>query len=60
MMPLDPRLLRRLWGAECEEREGIHLFEDMTIVENVDEDGRPVADGDPGARLLVTSLFNRA
>jgi phenylacetate-coenzyme A ligase PaaK-like adenylate-forming protein len=32
----------------------------MTIVENVDEDGRPVADGDPGARLLVTSLFNRA
>ena len=31
----------------------------MTIVENVDEDGRPVPDGEPGARLLVTSLFNR-
>ena len=31
----------------------------MTIVENVDEDGRPVPDGQPGARLLVSSLFNR-
>ena len=29
------------------------------IVENVDADGRPVPDGEPGARLLVTSLFNR-
>ena len=48
-----------LWGAECEHHTGIHLFEDMTIVENVDDDGRPVPDGQPGARLLVTSLFNR-
>jgi phenylacetate-coenzyme A ligase PaaK-like adenylate-forming protein len=47
-----------LWGADCEHHTGIHLFEDMTIVENVDEDGRPVPDGQPGARLLVTSLFN--
>ena len=48
-----------LWGAECEHHTGIHLFEDMTIVENVDDDGRPVPDGQPGARLLVTSLCNR-
>ena len=48
-----------LWGAECEHHTGIHLFEDMTIVENVDQEGRPVPDGQPGARLLVTSLFNR-
>jgi phenylacetate-coenzyme A ligase PaaK-like adenylate-forming protein len=47
-----------LWGAECEHRAGIHLFEDMTIVENVDDDHRPVPDGQPGSRLLVTSLFN--
>ena len=40
-------------------RAGIHLFEDMTIVENVDEDGRPVPDGERGARLLVTNLYNR-
>ena len=48
-----------LWGAECEHHTGIHVFEDMTVVENVDEDGRPVPDGQRGARLLVTSLFNR-
>jgi phenylacetate-CoA ligase len=48
-----------VWAAECEHHTGVHLFEDMTIVENVDEDGRPVPDGQPGARLLVTSLFNR-
>ena len=37
-----------LWGCECEERSGIHLFDDMTIVEH---------DSD---RLLVTNLFNHA
>ena len=29
------------------------------IVENVDDDGRAVPDGEPGARLLVTNLVNR-
>jgi phenylacetate-CoA ligase len=48
-----------LWGCSCEHGGGIHLFEDMTLVENVDADGRPVPDGEPGARLLVTNLFNR-
>jgi phenylacetate-CoA ligase len=47
------------WGASCEEG-AIHLFEDMTLVENVDEEGRAVPAGEPGARLLVTNLFNRA
>ncbi len=47
-----------LWGCDCERHEGIHLFEDMTLVENVDEDGRPVPPGEPGARLLVTGLHN--
>lgn len=45
-----------LWGCECERHEGIHLFEDMTLFENVDADGRPVPAGEPGARLLVTGL----
>lgn len=48
-----------LWGCSCERHAGIHLFEDMTIVENVDDEGRPVAAGERGARLLVTNLFNR-
>lgn len=47
-----------LWGCECEAHEGVHLFEDTTLVENVDEEGRPVPDGEPGARLLVTNLYN--
>ena len=45
------------WAGSCE--HGMHLFEDLSIVENVDEDGRPVPDGAPGAKLLVTNLFNR-
>ena len=35
------------------------LFEEDVIAENVDEDGRPVPYGEPGARLLVTNLANR-
>src|SRR4051794_28885064 len=49
-----------LWGCECHEHAGLHFFEDFCIVENVDDDGRAVPDGAPGARLLVTNLFNRA
>ena len=47
-----------MWGVECERHEGIHLFEDVALFENVDEEGRPVPAGEPGARLLVTSLHN--
>ena len=46
------------WGVECERHEGIHLFEDMAIVENVDAEGRVVPAGEPGAKLLVTFLHN--
>jgi phenylacetate-CoA ligase len=47
-----------LFGLECEHHQGIHLFEDTTLVENVDADGQPVPPGQPGARLLVTNLYN--
>ena len=47
-----------LFGSECEHHQGIHLFEDTTLVENVDPDGQPVPAGEPGARLLVTNLYN--
>ena len=47
-----------LFGSECEHHQGIHLFEDTTLVENVDTDGQPVPPGQPGARLLVTNLYN--
>ena len=48
-----------LFGAECERHDGVHLFEDVALVENVDERGRPVPAGEPGARVLVTQLHNR-
>jgi phenylacetate-CoA ligase len=47
-----------LFGSECEQHQGIHLFEDTTLVENLDTEGRPVPAGQPGARLLVTNLYN--
>jgi phenylacetate-CoA ligase len=47
-----------LWGSECEHHQGIHLFEDTTLVENLDPDGHPVPAGQPGTRLLVTNLHN--
>jgi phenylacetate-CoA ligase len=46
-----------LYGHECPEGS-MHLFDDMCIVENVDEDHRPVPPGEVGSRLLVTNLFN--
>jgi phenylacetate-CoA ligase len=47
-----------LYGHDCPEGS-MHLFDDMCVVENVDEDNRPVPPGESGARLLVTNLFNR-
>jgi putative adenylate-forming enzyme len=46
-------------AASCPEQGRLHLFEDLSIVEIVDEDDRPVPDGQPGHRLLVTNLVNR-
>jgi len=45
-------------GSECPLRTGIHLFEDLCIVEVVDENRTPLGDGLPGRKLLITSLFN--
>lgn len=46
-------------GMECHHLNGIHLCEDMIIVEIVDDAYRPVPDGTTGAKALVTTLFNR-
>ena len=48
-----------LWGVECERHEGIHIFEDVALLENVDAEGRRVPEGEPGAKVLVTFLYNR-
>ena len=48
-----------IFAVDCEHHAGKHLFEDLAFVEVVDEAGRAVPDGESGARLLVTNLFNR-
>ena len=47
-------------AADCEHHAGLHLFEDTSVVEIVDTDGRPVPDGTPGAKWLLTNLYNFA
>lgn len=46
-------------AAECDHHTGLHLFEDLAIVEAVDEQYRPVPPGVYGDKLLITTLFNR-
>ena len=42
---------------ECVQHNGMHLFEDLCIVEVVDEHNRPVPDGCPGYKYLLTNLY---
>lgn len=45
-------------ASEC--RLGhLHRYEDLLIAEIVDDDNRPVRDGEYGAKLLVSVLFSR-
>jgi phenylacetate-CoA ligase len=47
-----------VYNVDCHFHRGIHLFEDLMLVEVVDERNRPVRDGLPGSKLLITNLFN--
>jgi phenylacetate-coenzyme A ligase PaaK-like adenylate-forming protein len=47
-------------GHECLHADGLHLAEDAFVFEVVDADHRPVPNGTHGAKLLVTTLTNRA
>ncbi|NWF77941.1 MAG: phenylacetate--CoA ligase family protein [Chloroflexi bacterium] len=46
-----------LRAMECNPSQGLHIFEDLGIVEVVDENNRPVPDGTLGHKILFTSLF---
>ncbi len=48
-----------LLAAECSHHQGLHLFEDYSILEVVDQDNRPVAPGEQGDKVLLTVLFRR-
>jgi phenylacetate-CoA ligase len=47
-------------ASDAPERVGLHVAEDLVVLEVVDADDRPVPPGVPGHKVLVTSLVNRA
>jgi phenylacetate-CoA ligase len=47
-----------LRAMECNVDQGMHIFEDLGIVEVVDEDNRPVPDGTLGHKILFTNLIS--
>ena len=72
LTPEVSQLIRRAWGthpfndyaatetavigAECQQHSGLHAYEDLLIVENVDDHNQPVPAGSYGTKLLVTVL----
>ena len=48
-----------LFGGDCESHRGMHVFEDLGLVEVVDERGDRVPEGVVGNKLLVTSFIKR-
>ncbi|MGH9079428.1 MAG: phenylacetate--CoA ligase family protein [Acidimicrobiales bacterium] len=67
--------VREVWGTEiddcwglsegiyafsCPAGPGMHLPDDLVIVEPVDLDGHPVLPGEPAAKLYITNLYNHA
>jgi phenylacetate-coenzyme A ligase PaaK-like adenylate-forming protein len=48
-----------LIGMECPATLGMHVADDLMILEIVDRENRPVAPGTCGAKVLVTTLYNR-
>ncbi len=47
-------------GMSCGQSTGTHLSDDLTIVEPVDADGRPVPFGVRSDKIYLTNLFNQA
>jgi phenylacetate-CoA ligase len=45
-------------GYSCPRGRGLHLNDDLVIVEPVDGDGRPVPPGQVSAKVHVTNLYN--
>ncbi len=44
------------YAGDCEHHQGMHVFEDLGLIEVLDEHGDPVADGVAGVELLITSF----
>lgn len=48
-----------VYAYPCDQGTGMHLPDDMVVVEVVDADKRPVPDGTPGESILLTVLYNK-
>ena len=46
-------------AAEHQSCRRMHFFDDLVITEVVDEQYRPIPEGEYGAKLLITTLFSR-
>lgn len=46
------------FSTNCSLDRGIHIFEDLAILEVVDEHNRRVPDGELGHKILITNLFS--
>lgn len=49
-----------IMAVDCEHRSGMHIAEDLVVLEIVDAENRPVSPGTQGARMFATVLFNHA
>jgi phenylacetate-coenzyme A ligase PaaK-like adenylate-forming protein len=47
-------------GIGCGQGPGLHLSDDLLIIEPVDQDGQPVSTGRRASKVLLTSLYNPA
>jgi phenylacetate-CoA ligase len=48
-----------LMGGSCSAGRGMHLSDDLCIIEPVDARGNPVPPGERAAKVYLTNLFNR-
>ena len=46
-------------AVPCAARNGMHIPDDLVIIEPVDRNGRAVAPGEPADKILFTNLYNR-
>ena len=47
-----------IMAVDCEHRSGMHIAEDLVVLEVVDAENRPVPPGTQGSKMLATVLFN--
>lgn len=47
-------------ASECKEHNGLHIYDDVVILEVVDRDNNPVPAGTYGSKVLATVLWRRS